>query len=197
MSVLILFFTIGLSLYTLYKNQNLLEKLLLYPNLMFKDKSFYRVLTSGFLHADLNHLIFNMLSFYFFAIPLEGIIGSLAFVLFYLGTIIISSLDSAWKHKNNPLYKSLGASGGIAGVIFCYIVFNPATTILFFFVIPIPGPIFAVAYLLYSSYASKNISDNINHDAHLWGAICGIAFAVAYDPSVITQLYERIMESFS
>ncbi|WCL48435.1 rhomboid family intramembrane serine protease [Leptospira sp. GIMC2001] len=194
---LVLASTIGLSLYTLYKNQNLLDQLILHPFKMNRDNSYFRLITSGFLHADLSHLIFNMLSFYFFAIHLERIVGSLVFLIFYLAAIVIANLDSVSKNKNNPMYRSLGASGGVAAVIFSYIIFNPATTLYLFFAIPIPGPVFAVGYLLYSTYASKAMNDNINHDAHIWGSLTGIAFALIYDPSTISRMIEFVRGYFS
>jgi membrane associated rhomboid family serine protease len=193
---IILATTIGLSLYTLYKNQQLLDQLILHPFKMNRDNSYYRMITSGFLHGDLNHLIFNMLSFYFFAIHLERIVGSLVFLVFYLSAIVIANIDSLIKNKNNPGYRSLGASGGVAAVIFSYIIFNPSSTLYLFFAIPIPGLIFAIGYLIYSSYASKAMNDNINHDAHIWGSVTGIVFALLYDPSVLRNLIDYVSDIF-
>jgi membrane associated rhomboid family serine protease len=189
---LILASTISLSLYTIYKNQSLLDQLILHPFKMNRDNSYYRMITSGFLHADLNHLIFNMLSFYFFAIHLEGFVGSFIFFLFYIVAIVISNIDSFLKNKNNPMYRSLGASGGVAAIIFSYIIFNPSTTLYLLFAIPIPGPLFAIGYLVYSTYASKAMNDNINHDAHIWGSITGIVFALVYDPTSISRLIDFV-----
>jgi len=195
-SFFILASTIIISLYTLYKNQNLLNHLVLHPFKMNRDNSYYRLITSGFLHADLNHLIFNMLSFYFFALPLERIVGSFVFLVFYLSAIVIANLDSFIKNRNNPMYRSLGASGGVAAVIFSFIIFNPSITLYLFFAIPIPGPIFAIGYLVYSNYASKAMNDNINHDAHIWGSLTGIAFALIYDPSTVQRMIDFLLEFF-
>lgn len=116
----------------------------------------------------------------------------MVFLAFYLGAIAIANIESILQHRNNPMYRSLGASGGVSAIIFSYIIFNPSSTLYLFFAIPIPGLVFAIGYLIYSSYASKAMNDNINHDAHIWGAITGIAFSIIYDPSVVARMIDYV-----
>lgn len=140
------------------------------------------------------HLIFNMVSFYSFGKHLELTVGPIQFVLFYLGTILITSVISWRKNKDNPHYRTLGASGGVCGVLFATILFYPGLSLYMMFIpIPIPGAIYAVVYLAYTFYSSRSLeSDGINHDAHLWGALCGVAFALLLEPGIIGNVIRNL-----
>lgn len=168
-----------------FNNGSLYNKLILWPKGMNDPKEYYRLLTSGFIHADWNHLIFNMLTLFFFGNGVEAIFSSigspLLFVILYLTAIIISSLPSFIKNRNNSYYRSLGASGGVAAVLFTMVYYNPWDKLYVMF-IPMPSIVFGVLYLVYSAYMSKKNIDNINHGAHLWGAIYGLVYAFAFDP---------------
>jgi membrane associated rhomboid family serine protease len=147
------------------------------------------MIMSGFIHADIGHLLFNMVTFYFFAFPMERHIGSTQFVALYVTGLIFSHACTWYKQRNNSQYASLGASGAISAVLFAYIVYFPTTTL---FILPIPFPIpaalFAVGYVAYSYWASARSRDRINHDAHLCGALSGIAFVMVADPGAISSL---------
>lgn len=173
--------------YLAFQDQNLENWLILWPRKMDNPAEYYRLLTSGFIHADWNHLIFNMLTLYFFGGAVENIIGAgLFMVLLYLTGIVVASLPSFIKNRNNSYYRSLGASGGVSAIVFFNIYFFPWNKLYMFFIpIGIPNIIFAVLYLLYSAYMSKNAngSDNVNHDAHIWGSVYGFLFAIIYDPT--------------
>ncbi|TGK07708.1 rhomboid family intramembrane serine protease [Leptospira semungkisensis] len=172
-----------LSLYTLYSDQNLLDKLILRPFRDSREGNYYTLATSGFIHADLQHLLFNMLTLYFFGGVVDHIMGPMGFMGLYLASIIIANLITFNKYKNDPNYGSLGASGGTSGIVFASVLFYPYSHIYFFFIpIPIPGPLYAVLYLAYSYYASKNNRDGINHDAHLYGSLTGLAVAMLVEP---------------
>lgn len=150
-SLVILIATVVISLYTLYSNRQLLYKMMLHPYSVTNDNKWYQLITSGFIHADMPHLLFNMLSFYFFAFNLEYIVGTSNLLTIYFGSMILSDLSTVVKNKENYDYRALGASGAVSGIIFASIIFNPTSSISFlFFPIPIPAPIFGILFLAYS-----------------------------------------------
>lgn len=169
-----------------FNNRLLTEKLILWPRFMDRPGEYYRLLTSGFIHADWMHLIFNMFTLYWFGTNIEALFTQLGvrglFVVMYLTAIIVSSLPSFLKNRNNSHYRSLGASGGVAAALFATIYYAPWATIYIYF-IPVPSIIFAVLYLGYSAYMSRKGADNVNHGAHLWGSVYGFAFSFMLDPT--------------
>jgi membrane associated rhomboid family serine protease len=169
-----------------------------------RNKQWYRFITSGFIHGDVNHLLFNMLTLFFFGRDIEQVFtlanigGPIGFLAFYLAAIVISEIPSYIKHKTNPNYSSLGASGAIAAVVFSLVLFNPWGIILLKFIIPIPFILYAVGYVAYSSYMAKKGGDGIAHSAHLWGALFGIVFlAVAYPNSLKIFMDQIVHPHFS
>ena len=156
-------------------------KLLLNPYRVSHNGEFYRMLTSGFIHADYTHLLFNMLTLFFFGTVVEFELGKLYYVLLFVIGVIVANIPSYLKYKDMPHYNSLGASGGVSAILFCSIVYSPVSNIYLYFAIPIKGFIFAILYLIYSHYASKKGGDNINHDAHIYGALFGVVFAFIAD----------------
>lgn len=182
--------------YVAFSNRKLYSDLILYPPAI-NQGQYYRFLTSGFIHADLQHLLFNMLTLFFFGRALENFLnvslGNWAFLVLYLGGIIISDIPSYIKNKDNPHYASLGASGGVASVLFAFIILSPWTTIYLFF-LPVPAIIFGVGYMAYSIYMSRKSVDNVNHDAHLWGAIYGIVFILVNMPEQLSDFLQRILK---
>jgi membrane associated rhomboid family serine protease len=188
-----------------FQNQVLARKLMLNPYRMVHHKTYYEVITSGLIHADWMHLLFNMVSFYFFAmamnpgVPLEvfmvekaGPTGHLYFGLIYLGSMVLGDLTTIFKQKDNPSYFSLGASGAISGILFSYILFDPTSRIGVFFFPSMPAPLFALLYIAFSIFASKSRNSNINHDAHLWGGLFGFAMTVALFPGIFTQFLQEV-----
>ncbi|MFB5649274.1 rhomboid family intramembrane serine protease [Leptospira wolffii] len=177
-----------ISLYTLYKDQNLLDKLILRPYRDSKEGNYYTLATSGFVHADLQHLIFNMITLYFFGQAVDNVLGATGFMGLYLASILVANSVSYFRHKDDPNYGSLGASGGTSGIVFASILFFPYSKIFFFLIpVPIPGPLYALFYLAYSYYASKNSQDGINHDAHFYGALTGLAVAILARPESVER----------
>ncbi len=191
LSILIIVIT-GLISYMAFQNPEIKLKYMFNAYKIHHRKEWVRIVSHGFLHANWEHLIVNMLTLYFFGRKLEQIFimihgrstGILLFVIIYFGGIIVSSLMSLQKHKDNEWYNALGASGAVAAVLFASIFYDPMGKIYLMFAIPIPGFLFGIAYLGYSYYMSKNSNDNIGHDAHFSGAIFGILFALVIDPNM-------------
>jgi membrane associated rhomboid family serine protease len=183
-ALLIFATTIATSLIALFGSQRLLDRSLFRPYWFLRRRQYDTVIMSGFVHADLMHLLFNMLTFYFFAFDLERYyIGTTSFVALYLIGLLLSHLGTWYKHRNNPEYASLGASGAISAVLFAAVLYNPGGSLMILPIpVPIPAPLFAVLYLAYTYYASKNQTGRINHDAHLGGALTGLAYVALTDP---------------
>lgn len=192
-ALIIFLSTIAISLYTIYKDHSLLYRLMFSPYELSRQNKWYTLITSGFVHADLSHLMFNMFTFYFFAFSLESAIGSAKFLIIYFGSLILSDVGSYFKHKDNPDYRSLGASGAISGILFSAILYFPSSKLMIFPIpVPIPAPIFGLLYLAWCFYASKNQHDRINHSAHFIGALVGIVITLALDFSVAGHFLEYL-----
>ena len=195
---IIIGFTVFISFYA-FRNQAVLQRLILNPYVAAHRKEYYRFLTSGFVHKDHMHLIFNMLSLYFFGAVIEQEFnmifsgrGDLYFILLYVLGIVVSDVPSFLKHKDNPGYNSLGASGGVASVIFVFIMLRPLDKIYLYFAIGIQGFILGTLYLIFSYYQGRKANDNINHDAHLFGALFGLVFIAVLYPQSIPEFFEQI-----
>lgn len=183
-----------------WKNPVLQQKLIMNPYALIHRKQYYRLITSGFIHANWFHLIFNMVTFYFFGELIEqlynnilGLNGRLYYIGLYLLGIIISNIPSVLKYKKMPHYNSLGASGGVTAIVFSSILFLPTDLICLYGILCIPGFIMGTIYLIYSYYKGKQMSGNINHDAHLTGAIFGIIYSVFIDTSVLINFFEKVV----
>lgn len=196
---LILVIVTGLISYQAFNDPGLKAKLLHRPVAEHRNKEYYRLLTHGFVHADLMHLGINMFVLYQFGEYVEttfvytfgALKGRMVYLLMYLITIVAASLFTHFKHKDNTYYSALGASGATSGLLFSFVLFNPWQWFLF---PPAPAIIFAVLYLFYSSWASKNSRDNIGHDAHFWGALFGVFFTIAINPRFLESFFEKLMQ---
>lgn len=146
-----------------------------------------RMLSSGFLHVDIMHLAFNMLTLWFFAPVVIGGLGTFSFVLIYFGSLIFGSLLTMLFHKNDYSYRAVGASGAVTGVLYSAILLQPNMMLGIFFVIPIPAYLFGILYLLYSIYGMRAKNDNIGHTAHFGGAIGGYLITLIKEPSLIVD----------
>jgi membrane associated rhomboid family serine protease len=177
--------TLATSLWA-FNDENIYARFILNPYGVSRGQRVYTIITSGLIHKDWNHLFFNMLSYYFFAFQLEAMFGHWQFGLLYILSLILSDLPSIQKHKQDIWYNSLGASGAISAVIFSYIMYDPLASLgIIFIPIPIPAWIFGLLYLVYCHYASKHARDNVNHDAHLFGALSGILITIALNPHIV------------
>ncbi len=144
------------------------------------------MLTSGFLHVDWMHLGFNMYALYVFGDIIAAILGTIPFLIIYLGSLIAGSLYTLYYHKKEPYYSAVGASGAVSGIVYSSILVFPDMQLLLFFAIPIPGYIFGVGYLLYSIYGMKKQVGNIGHAAHLGGAIGGFILTLILKPELFS-----------
>ncbi|WP_333865219.1 rhomboid family intramembrane serine protease [Sphingobacterium sp.] len=182
--------TLATSIYT-FSHEQLFGKLMLHPYSIARKRNVHTILTSGFVHKDWGHLLFNMLTFYYFAFGLERILaevspyGHILFAVIYVGSLILSDIPTIIQQKNNPGYYSLGASGAICAVLFSYILFDPKVTIGVMMIIPMPAYLFAFLFLGYCIWASKKGQDGINHDAHFFGALSGLILTIICFPWVI------------
>lgn len=195
MSIALLIFaaTIVASLVALYASPQLLERCLFRPYWLRRKRQYETLVTSGFVHADLAHLAFNMITYWFFAFPLEQRIGGVRFAILYFASLVLSEVGTYLKHRNDPQYASLGASGAISAVLFASIVYFPAQKLFIFpFPVPIPAPLFAVGYVWYSWYSARQQRGRINHDAHLGGALVGLAFVLLTDPGAYANLLRAV-----
>jgi membrane associated rhomboid family serine protease len=195
MSIALLIFgaTIVASLLALYASPGLLERCLFRPYWLVRKRQYETLVTSGFVHADIPHLAFNMITFWFFAFPLERRIGSAAFAVLYFASLVLSDVGTWVKHRDDPSYASLGASGAISAVLFANIVYFPAQSLFIFpLPVPIPAPLFAVGYVAYTWYSSRQAHGRINHDAHLGGALFGLLFVLLTDPGAYGALARMV-----
>jgi membrane associated rhomboid family serine protease len=182
--------TLVVSLFGLSRRE-VIDALLLRPYWLARNGEYHRLVTSGLVHADVGHLFFNMFTFFWFAFPLERVLGTWGFLALYLIGLVLSDLGTWIKHRNDPDYASLGASGAILAVLFAYIVYYPDSSLMLFpLPIPIPAPLFAVLYLAYSWWSSRQNRGRINHDAHIGGALTGMAFVAVTDPGAYRRLFE-------
>jgi membrane associated rhomboid family serine protease len=192
-SIIIFFLTIAVSLYAWYGKSNIYDNWALSPWEFIHNNKWYLVITKGFIHADFMHLIFNMMTYYFFAFRLEETVGSFAFFIIYFGSLVLSDISTIIKNRNNSGYRAVGASGAIAGIIFSYVLFDPTSKLMIFLIpIGIPAPIFALLYLAYCYYASRKSYDQINHEAHFWGALTGLAITIILFPDVVPYFIHKI-----
>ncbi|MEP6845217.1 MAG: rhomboid family intramembrane serine protease [Panacibacter sp.] len=163
-----------------------MDKLIFYPPAISNDREWYRFFTCGLIHADIAHLAFNMISFYFFGRIAEFYFkdifpetGSLMYLILYVSALAVCLLPTYGKHKDDYYYRSLGASGAVSAVVFVGILLRPTDGIRIFFIpFDIPGFVFGPLYLIITAYLDKKGSSGINHSAHLWGALYGVAFLI-------------------
>ncbi|MEX0595278.1 MAG: rhomboid family intramembrane serine protease [Candidatus Paceibacterota bacterium] len=186
--------------YLAFSNPSLFHKLTFSPYRIKHNKEYIRWIGHGFIHADYMHLIVNMMTLYFFSSALEQISMIIAgqfwflyFVLFYLLAIVMSSLYSYHKNKDNYSYSAVGASGATSAMVFSYILFAPTSKIYLYFAIGIPSWLFGVLYLVYSYYMGKKQQDNIGHDAHLFGALFGVVFTIISYPDVVLSFLSAFL----
>lgn len=201
------FFLIGITVLIsimAFNQPEVFSKLQLNPYQVYHKKEWYRLITHGFVHVDWMHLIINMFVLYSFGQGIEGIFQSLEeaemlryhqvwYLGFYFSAIVIASLLTVAKQRDNSFYNSVGASGAVSAAVFFYIFFDPYNKLLLFMILPIPGILFGVAYLIYSQYMSRQSNDNINHDAHFVGAVYGFLFPLLIKVSLINYFLQNFL----
>ena len=184
------------------ENMSLRNKLMFNAYMIHHRREWYRFITSGFIHANWPHLIFNMYALWIFGRPVEegfsasfiyGSKGPLFFVMLYFGALVMSSLYAYERHKDNVYYNSLGASGAVSAVIFAFIVLAPnAKLALLFIPVPLPAYLFGLLILVVEHYMSRRGNTGIAHDAHFWGSVFGIVFTIVLKPHLAIDFIEKI-----
>jgi len=209
---------LGFSIYCFY-DRTAMYKYLFHPYSIKRNNEHYRFLTHAFIHGDTMHLFLNAFALYMFGYAVEDVyyvdlflndpynpteedkihaikLARLAYIGLFTGGIYAASITEYFKHRNNPSYSSLGASGAIEAIIFSFIIMEPFQT-LYLFVLPMPAWLLGVIFLAGSYYLSKRKTgdpdaDRVGHEAHFWGAIFGILFTIALKPSLVTTLFHTI-----
>lgn len=188
--------------YYALNNRAFFDQLKHHPYQESRTGEYYRWLTSGFLHGSFGHLFINMYVLYTFGNFVESLYGQMfgdiwgknLFLLMYLFTVVAADIPTFLKHRDNPRFASIGASGATSGIVLIFCLDDPWQMFLF---PPVPAVVFAILYLGYSTYASMQAkSGGIDHDAHLWGALCGLAVTIAMKPSLLNLFYERLIYDF-
>lgn len=178
-----------------FNNARLMNDLILWPPAITRSREYHRLVTYGLVHADFSHLLFNMITLFFFGRVMEGFfaakLGTFGFAMFYIVALVVSILPTYIKNKSNPNYRSLGASGAVSAVLFSYILLAPWSRIIVF-VVPVPAIIYAVLYLVYSIAMDRRGQGNVNHSAHLWGAAFGVVFTLLIRPEVIPHFLAEL-----
>jgi membrane associated rhomboid family serine protease len=201
---LILVIMTGLISYQAFNNPAMRQKLLFHPASVKSNGEWYRFITHGFVHANWQHLLINMFVLWQFGEVIENFFegalfgrafGKIMYLVLYLSAIVIAAIPGYIKHQNNQFYASVGASGGTSALVLAFILINPWEWFVF---PPLPALVVGVLYLWYSSYMEKRGSDNIAHDAHLWGAVYGLLFmivaAILVRPELLQFFMERLLE---
>lgn len=187
-----------------FRDGNFRNKWIHNPYTVTHNKEYWRLLTSGFIHADYMHLLVNMYSLYLFGGVVEeyftyffGVKGGMYFLLLYLSGIVVANLPDLIQKKNMAYFNSLGASGGVSSIVFCSIILSPLSR-LGIFPIPflMPAYVFAIIYVAYSIYMERRQMDNVNHLAHLWGGVWGVVFIAVANFQTIPDFYDKILSSF-
>ena len=183
-----------------FNDRALMERMILWPPAVERRKQYDRLLGYGFVHADWMHLQFNMITLWSFGTAVERVFSEMitpvGFLLFYLSAIVVSILPTYIAHRNDPNYRSLGASGGVSAVLFAFILFDPWSKLIIFPIpVPIPAFLFAILYVAYSIWMDRRGRDNVNHSAHLWGAAYGLLFTVLLEPRILGHFTQTLFGS--
>ncbi|MFY9154004.1 MAG: rhomboid family intramembrane serine protease [Prolixibacteraceae bacterium] len=196
MTIILILITVAIS-YAAFKSPKLMDQLQFNASKIIHKNEYHRLVTHAFIHANWEHLFVNMIVLFSFGQAIEsyfkynfGNNQLLYFLLLYFGGILASNIYALIKHRNNYFYNSVGASGAVSSILFAAIFFDPWNSIYFFGILPIPGIVFAVLYLVYSYQMSHKQKDNVAHDAHFLGALYGFIFPVLLNP----QLFETFLD---
>ncbi|MCH7638803.1 MAG: rhomboid family intramembrane serine protease [Bacteroidetes bacterium] len=181
---LLLIANVLVAVYTLFFDQTIVGKWAFRPRKVMEGE-WWRFVSAGFVHVGLAHLAFNMITLYFFGPEVEGILGSGKFFVVYFGSELTANALTMWRHKDNPKYSAVGASGAVSGVLFSFILFQPFSMLYIFAAIPMPAIVFAVLYVALSIYSAKQGGGPIAHEAHLGGALGGVVLTLILYPAAL------------
>jgi membrane associated rhomboid family serine protease len=202
-TLLIIAFTVIVSMQA-FGNYAILDKLRHHPVRESGMREYYRLLSSGFVHVDWMHLIINMFVLYNFGEMIEAYVihlfgaakGRVIFLVMYLLNIVLANLPTAYRHRNDPGFSSIGASGAVSGMVFIFILLQPWALLYFFFIVPVPAIVAGVGYLAYSSWAANHGHGRIDHSAHFAGAVAGMAMIILLDHRIVPDFLHRLISDF-
>jgi len=183
-----------------FNNYKITDALIFWPPAISMKHQYYRFITCGLIHADLMHLGFNMLTLYFFGKALEnyymGVLGlqHFYFIILYITALVVANIPTYLKRRDDYNYRSLGASGAVCAVLFAFILIDPWEELRLFGAIRMPAILYAVLFLVFEFVMSKRGGDNVNHDAHLWGALYGVLFTIAARPEAASMFIDQIKQ---
>ena len=199
---IITIFSIAAVSFLGFSNHTLFSKFLFKPYSILKNKEWYRFISSAWLHADYMHLFVNLFVLYSFGNYLEYFLSvyyeeqsSVLYLFLFLGSTVVSHIPSYVKHKSNYNYQAVGASGGVSGILFAYILINPLSMLELYLFIPIPAIVFGILYLWYSYYMSKKNIDNIGHEAHIYGALGGMILITIIQPEIWVSFFNQLFKT--
>lgn len=181
-----------------FRQHKIIDELIFWPPAITRQNQYYRFVSCGLIHADYMHLIFNMVTLYFFGTIMEahyqGELGlqKWYYLALYIGALIVSNIPTYIKHRNDTEYRSLGASGAVSAVLFAFILLSPWQQIIVI-VFPVPAIVYGVLFLIYSAYMSRKGGDHVNHDAHFYGALFGVLFTIIVRPDVIDIFWNELI----
>jgi membrane associated rhomboid family serine protease len=194
MAAMVIFGAIVIASLVGFGSPRFIELNLFRPFWLVQRRQYWSVISSGFVHADLTHLLFNAFTYWFFAFRLQQVIGGVRFVALYFIGLLLSNVGTYFKHRRDPDYACLGASGAILAVLFASIVYFPRSPIMILPIpVPIPAVLFAVCYLIFTLYAARRGRGRVNHDAHFDGALAGLAFVALTDPAAWTRAWRLLL----
>ncbi len=199
---LIIVLLTALISYQSFNNRDMFLKLQHWPHEEANTNEYHRWLTSGFVHGSWMHLLINMYVLWIFGEAIEfrfvrefgPVMGRINFLLLYILTIVAANIPTYFRHRNNSSFASVGASGGVSGIVFAFILFYPFQQLLLFFILPMPAIIAGILFLGYSTYASRNPHDRIDHEAHFYGAVFGFIFTIVLKPALFMQFIQQLTE---
>ncbi len=198
MTIILIIITVVISI-AAFNSEQIMNALRFNACKVYHKKEWHRLITHAFVHGNYEHLIINMIVFFSFGDAMEhffklnyGSQGVIYYLLLYFGSVLFSCVYSLFRHKDNYYYNAVGASGAVSAILFASIFIDPWRKLLLFFVLPIPGIVFALAYLGYSYYMAKKQSDNIGHDAHFLGALFGFVFPMFIDSRLFTMFIDKL-----
>ena len=187
---------------SLFNRPDAMQKLMHWPYREVRSAEWYRLLTCGFVHSGWLHLLINMFVLYEFGRMVEirfaelfgPSTGQILYITFYLTAIVAANIPTLVRNRDNSQYAGVGASGAVSGIVFIYIMFYPWQLLWLYAILPIPAIVAGIAYLWYSSWASKNRSDRIDHLAHFYGAVYGVVFMSAFKPQVLMEFLQKAVD---
>ena len=189
---ILLLANVMIGVYTMFVDPSVVNKWSFKPHKVSQRKEIGGFVTAAFVHGGLAHLAFNMITLYFFGPLVEGILGTWKFLTIYFGAELAASAVTYWRHKDNPKYSSVGASGAISGVLFAFILFDPFAMLGVMLVIPMPAIVFAVLYIVLSIHAARQGGGFVAHEAHIGGALGGVVLTILLYPAVLRIFFSQL-----